>query len=59
MSNMFDMGMFGMLHPDERKKLLEGGSLTTAGGVDSQKDGIGSKIKGWWKDRKTSPKEPG
>ena len=59
MSNMFDMGMFGMLHPDERKKMLEGGSLTTAGGVDSQQDGIGSKIKGWWKDRKTSPKEPG
>ena len=59
MSNMFDMGMFGMLHPDERKKILEGGSLTTAGGVDSQQDGIGSKIKGWWKDRKTSPKEPG
>jgi hypothetical protein len=27
MSNMFDMGMFGMLHPDERKKILQGGSL--------------------------------
>jgi len=37
MSNMFDMGMFGMLHPDERKRILEGGSLTTAGGIKTEK----------------------
>ena len=30
--NMFDMGMYGMMHPDERRKILERGSLYTAGG---------------------------
>ncbi len=30
--NMFDMGMYGMMHPDERRKMLERGSLYTAGG---------------------------
>jgi hypothetical protein len=39
--NMFDTGMFGMLPPEERKKILEGGSLyggslQTAGGAVDQ-----------------------
>ena len=40
--NMFDTGMFGMLHPNERKRIMQGGSLyqrtdlSTAGGATDQ-----------------------
>jgi hypothetical protein len=57
--NMFDMGMYGMMHPDERRKMLDRGSLYTAGGDQaaqntwrsgdqSQQVGTLGKIKNWY-----------
>ena len=46
MSNMFDMGMFGMLHPDERKRILQGGSLFQKPSISDRQPGIETSNRG-------------
>ena len=46
MSNMFDMGMFGMLHPDERKRILQGGSLFGTSNISNRQPGFEDQSRG-------------
>ena len=46
MSNMFDMGMFGMLHPDERKRILQGGSLFQKPSISDRQPGFETQNRG-------------